>query len=71
MESENICVDCNLCMDVRRGKKKLDAEHENVYDAIKGYEVNDESGLLDTVSRQRRELSRLVCAIKSHLLTYL
>ena len=39
-QKKHVLFDCNLDMDVRRRwKEKMDAEHADVYDAIKGYDV--------------------------------
>ena len=64
VESEkHVLLDCNLYMDMRR--RWIDAKHADVYEAIKGYEVNIECieketmGYLGMVwsARQRSELS--------------
>ena len=70
VESEKqVLLDCNLYVDVRRRwKEKIDAEHFDLYEAIKCYEVNNKCIGKETMcylgmvwsDRQRSELSRLV-----------
>ena len=45
VESEkHMLLDCNLYVDVRRRwKEKMNGEHADMYEAIKGYEVNNET----------------------------
>ena len=66
---EHVMFDCNLYMDMRiRWKEKMDAKHANVYNAIKCYEVNNESIEKETMwymgmvwtAIHRSELSKLV-----------
>ena len=44
VESEkHVLLDCNLYVDVRRRwKKNINTEHADMYEVIKGYEVNNE-----------------------------
>ena len=68
VESEkHVLMDCNLYVDVRRRwKEKMNAEHADMYEAIKGYDVNNECIENETMcylgmvwsARQRNELRR-------------
>ena len=40
---KHVFLDCNLYVDVRRRwKEKMNVEHADMYEPIKGYEVNNE-----------------------------
>ena len=66
------CLELNWCsvlyVDEIRWKEKMDAEHADMYEAIKGYDVNNECIEKETMcylsmvwsDRQRSELNRLV-----------
>ena len=67
--ARHVWLDCNLYVDVRRRwKEKINTEHADIYEAIQGYEVNNECIENETMcylgmmwsSRQRSELRNLM-----------
>ena len=66
---KHVLLDCNLYMDVRRRwKEKLNADHADMYDVMKGFEVNNECIENETMcylgmvwsARQRSEQSKVL-----------
>ena len=66
-KKKHVLLDCNLYVDVRRRwKEKRNAEHADMYKAIKGHEVNNDCIENETMcylgmvysARQRSELRR-------------